>query len=105
MNLTKIEEVTINRLFMRGVGVLGMPEEINAETIGKVIKSGLDEEQKFIQEMIDHRTDRAKKVRKVLTAQVYVGALDRGLADKLLGQFEDEAQRIGFYAARALLKA
>lgn len=105
MNLTKNEETTINRLFKRGVDALGMPEEINADSIGKIIKAGLDAEQKFIQEMLDNRTDRSKKARKILCAQIYVGALDRGLAGNLLREFQDEAQRKDFYAARDFIEA
>ena len=104
MNMTQNEKTTLERLFMRGVSVLGMPETLTAENVGDILKAGMDQESKFIEEMMACRTDRAKKAHRVLTAQVYVGAMERGLAERLVSEFENEAQYTAFIQARDALE-
>ena len=94
------EKTTLERLFMRGVSILGMPEALTAENLGEILKAGMNHESRFIEEMMACRTDRAKKARRVLTAQVYVGAMGRGLSEKIIRDFENEAQYTALIQAR-----
>ena len=98
--MTQNEKTTLERLFMRGVSILGTPEALTAENVGDILKAGMDQESRFIEEMMACRTDRAKKAHRVLNAQVYVGATERGLAEKIIRDFEDEAQYTAFIQAR-----
>ncbi len=98
--LTATEEKAITELFMRGVKVLGMPEEVTPESLIPILQAGLEDQRKFIDEMIDARTDRAKKARQVLTAQIYVDAQSRGIAADLVRQWEDQDRHEGIERAR-----